>query len=93
MTAASQDLWKEIEEQRKACDAIIQSKDSLITHIKKELKVKDNDFTKLLKQQAEDVNTLLAKMNEQIDSMSKACRCACADTFQKRCAKSVNRGS
>ena len=72
----AQELWTEIEKQRKACKTIIDSKNELIAHIKKALKAKDNEFTKLLKQQTEDIATMLTKMNEQVDSMSQACRCA-----------------
>ena len=71
-----QELWEEIQAQRKACDVIVQSKNDLINHIKKDLKIKDNDFSKLLKQQMDDVGQLLKAMNEQLDSMSHACKCA-----------------
>ena len=67
-----------MEEQRKSCEAIIESKNTLIAHLRKELKVKVNDLNKLLRQQTEDIAQLITKMHEQAEQMSSACQCAAA---------------
>jgi flagellar hook-basal body complex protein FliE len=61
--------------QLSACDAVIQSKNDLIAQIKKDLKTKDNEFAKVLKQQSEDIDTLLKHMSDQTKTMAEACRC------------------
>lgn len=74
--SSMQDLHDEIQAQLAACDAILQSKNGLIKQIEKDLKTKDNDFAKLLKQQSEDVDALLKHMGEQSTAIDEACRCA-----------------
>eukprot|EP00899_Mesostigma_viride_P006912 jgi/Mesvir1/16221/Mv08475-RA.1 len=60
-----QDLFEEIEAQRRACERITESKDRLIADIKAELKLKDDEYVKALKRQAEDVDALLGHMGKQ----------------------------
>lgn len=50
-----QDLHREIEAQKSACKAIIQSKDQLIREFQAELKAKDEEYVKALQQQREDI--------------------------------------
>ncbi|KAG8460460.1 hypothetical protein KFE25_013110 [Diacronema lutheri] len=60
-----QELLYEIELQRDTCARIIASKDHLIREFKAELKLKDDEYVKALKRQAEDVDTLLQRMGAQ----------------------------
>lgn len=69
-----QDLWNAMEAQKADCDSIINSKSVLIAQIKKDLKTMDNDFARLLKQQMDDMNSMLKAMGEQLDGVSVACR-------------------
>jgi hypothetical protein len=83
----AQELWKEIQAQLNACDTVIQSKNDLIAQIKKDLKTKDNEFAKLLKQQSEDIDALLKHMNEQTKTMAEACRCG---SIGMRCTHQIH---
>ena len=65
-----------MEEQRNACESIIESKNTLVAHLRKELKVKDLDLNKLLRQQTEDISQLITRMHEQAEQMNNACQCA-----------------
>lgn len=67
--------------QKSDCNAIIQSKTDLITHIKKDLKTMDNDFAKLLKQQMDDMSQMLTAMTEQLENLSGACKCVSCAVF------------
>lgn len=44
-----QQLYQEIEAQKKACSEIIQSKENLTREFKKQLKMKDEEYVKALK--------------------------------------------
>lgn len=63
-----------MQSQKADCDAIIHSKSQLIAQIKKDLKAMDNDFAKLLKQQMDDMNSMMKAMGDQLDGVSAACR-------------------
>lgn len=67
-----QELLYEIELQRDTCARIIASKDHLIREFKSELKMKDDDYVKALKRQAEDVDTLLQRMGAQFATQRAA---------------------
>lgn len=71
-----QELHADIQSQITSCDMIIASKDKLIHEIKRELKRKDDEFVKILKQEAEDVDLLLETMADQMKRMSTSCRYA-----------------
>lgn len=73
-----QDLWNAMQAQKADCDSIINSKTQLIAQIKKDLKTMDNDFAKLLKQQMDDMNSMLKAMGDQLDGVSVVCR---SDTY------------
>ena len=67
-----QDLHAEIVKQKAACDRIIASKDKLVGEFKAELKLKDDDYVRSLRKQAEEVDELLQLMGEQFREMSNA---------------------
>mmetsp|Transcript_18056 Transcript_18056/g.45712 ORF Transcript_18056/g.45712 Transcript_18056/m.45712 type:complete len:694 (-) Transcript_18056:255-2336(-) len=67
-----QDLHHEIEKQRTSCSSIIASKDELITEIKSELKSKDDEYVRILKKQAEDIDQMLHFMTQQFREMQRA---------------------
>lgn len=69
-----QDLQAEIQEQQGLCQEILGSKDKLITHIRTELKQKDDEYVRTLKQQAEDIDLLLQYMCQQLENMQAAYR-------------------
>ena len=60
-----QNLQKEIDRQKEACDDIIASKDFLIEQFQLELKAKDEEYVKMLKSQVEDVEQLILRMRNQ----------------------------
>lgn len=67
-----QDLAAAIREQRKACDAVLASKDAVIEEIKAELKLRDEAFEEAVHQQRLDVDTLVAAMTRQVISLQEA---------------------
>eukprot|EP00775_Hariotina_reticulata_P011515 gene11515-11658_t len=67
-----QDLFLAIEEQRAACEAVMTSKDLLIADMRAALKSKDEEYVKLLKRQASDVDSVLAAMTKQLQDLSAA---------------------
>ncbi|KAF6263341.1 sperm tail-domain-containing protein [Scenedesmus sp. NREL 46B-D3] len=69
-----QELFQAIEEQRMACEAVIASKDRLIADIRCVLKGKDEEYVKLLKRQAADVDVLLGAMARQLADLAAAYR-------------------
>lgn len=64
-----QDLLKEINAQKEACDKIIHSKDRLISEFQQELKQKDEEYVKALKKQAEDIDRLISTMHQQTKAL------------------------
>mmetsp|Transcript_35004 Transcript_35004/g.99216 ORF Transcript_35004/g.99216 Transcript_35004/m.99216 type:complete len:688 (-) Transcript_35004:130-2193(-) len=67
-----QDLHGEIEKQRRSCAKIVQSKNELISEIKSELKGKDDEYVRVLKKQAEDIDVILHFMTAQFHEMKEA---------------------
>jgi len=65
-----QDLHKAIEEQKARCAAVLASKDTLIAEFHLELKLKDEEYVRGLKQQAEDVDELLKRMRREFKELS-----------------------
>ena len=59
-------------EQRAACSAMTDEKDKLINEFQLELKAKDDEYVKHLKKQAEDVDLVLERMEEQAKTLMKA---------------------
>ena len=60
-----QELLADMNAQKARCAQIIDSKDRLIREFQGELKAKDEEYVKALKRQAEDVESLLARMKKQ----------------------------
>lgn len=60
-----QALQAEIDKQRNSCNEIIASKDRLIRQFQQELKIKDEEYVKMLKSQAEDIEILIKRMRTQ----------------------------
>jgi dynein regulatry complex protein 1 len=66
-----QQLQTLIDEQRERCMEILKSKDELIKQFKLELKIKDEEYIKMLKREAEDVDTLLRRMGSQTSALKE----------------------
>jgi dynein regulatry complex protein 1 len=66
-----QQLYQEIESQKKACGDIIASKDNLIREFKKQLKVKDEEYVKALKKYGDDVEELLRRTRKEIRELQQ----------------------
>ena len=64
-----QELNDQLQFQKSACRQIIESKDRRIEDFKTELKNKDEEYIKMLKQQRVDITTLISKMREQYHSL------------------------
>merc|ERR1719221_1717388 len=60
-----QELNDQLQFQKNACQQIIDSKDRRIRDFQQELKNKDEEYIKMLKQQSADITTLITKMREQ----------------------------
>lgn len=63
-----------LEEQKRACDVLVSGKNDLIAEFRAELKIKDNNFVTDLRSQAQDVQTVLNLMTEQIKSVYEGSR-------------------
>ncbi|KAH9106648.1 hypothetical protein AeMF1_017788 [Aphanomyces euteiches] len=66
-----QELYKQLQLQTEACDAILASKDALIKDFQTQLKGKDEEYVIALKVQAEDVETLVERMSQQYREMQE----------------------
>ena len=67
-----QELHDKLIEQKSACDAMIEEKDKLINELQLELKDQDDHYVQDLKKQAEDIDLLLERMEEQMKTLAKA---------------------
>lgn len=56
---------KAITEQKEAFDKILNSKNGLIKLFQDDLRKKDDDYRKILKEQQEDVDSIIARMRQQ----------------------------
>mmetsp|Transcript_21756 Transcript_21756/g.38264 ORF Transcript_21756/g.38264 Transcript_21756/m.38264 type:complete len:675 (-) Transcript_21756:124-2148(-) len=66
-----QELNDQLQFQVNACQQIIESKDRRIRDFQTELKNKDEEYIKMLKQQSGDITTLIAKMREQYHKLRR----------------------
>lgn len=66
-----QDLNEQLQFQKSACNQIIESKDRRIRDFQNELKNKDEEYIKVLKQQSADITNLIAKMREQYHTLRR----------------------
>ncbi|MCO5600265.1 hypothetical protein L7F22_054375 [Adiantum nelumboides] len=69
---APQELAQHISEQCLACDALVESKESLVKTIHGELKAVDEDYHRMFRQQAKDVDMLVLSMGTQVLSLHNA---------------------
>ncbi|EHB18910.1 hypothetical protein GW7_17036, partial [Heterocephalus glaber] len=69
-----QELWDMLTTQQLHCAGLIEDKNKLISELQQELKIKDDQYVKDLKKQADDISLLLERMEEQVKSMTKAFR-------------------
>ena len=67
-----QEIQELLQQQRAACSAMTDEKDKLINEFQQELKAKDDQYVKHLKKQAEDVDLVLERMEEQAKTLMKA---------------------
>lgn len=66
-----QELSEQLQMQKNACHQIIESKDRRIREFQTELKNKDEEYIRVLKQQNGDVTNLIAKMREQYHTLRR----------------------
>ena len=69
-----QALQQLLKEQKTACDVMLEEKGRLIAEFQEELKAKDEQYVRHLKRQAEDVDLLLERMEEQTRSLMRTYR-------------------
>jgi dynein regulatory complex protein 1 len=67
-----QELDAQLKHQKLACQQIIESKDRRIREFQTELKTKDEDYVKMLKQQGADITSLILKMRDQYHTLRKS---------------------
>ena len=67
-----QELHQEMLNQQAACDTIIASKDAIVTSVRAQLREKDDEYVRMLKQQGEDIDLLLLNMGKQVEDMQTA---------------------
>ena len=61
-------------QQKSACDAMIEEKNKLVKEFQEELKSKDDQYVKDLKKQAEDIDLMVERMEDQIKNLAKTHR-------------------
>merc|ERR1719221_1768529 len=66
-----QELNDQLQFQKNACQQIIESKDRRIRDFQTELKNKDEEYIKMLKQQSSDITTLISKMRDQYHTLRR----------------------
>jgi len=66
-----QELNDQLQFQVNACNQIIESKDRRIRDFQTELKTKDEEYIKMLKQQSADITTLIGKMRDQYHTLRR----------------------
>ncbi|XP_075263922.1 dynein regulatory complex protein 1-like [Convolutriloba macropyga] len=74
MKEIPQDLHDLLMQQKSACDAMIEEKNKLIKEFQEELKTKDDQYVKDLKKQAEDIDLMVERMEDQIKNLTKTHR-------------------
>jgi len=66
-----QELYESIHGQKQACADILASKDSLIREFNLQLKAKDEEYVRALKQQSEDVEEVLERMRAEFKDLQE----------------------
>ena len=64
-----QELYEAIERQKESCTKIVESKDKLIADLKSELKNKDEEYVRALKEQATAIDNLITTMHDRTTDM------------------------
>ncbi|XP_060785447.1 dynein regulatory complex protein 1 [Neoarius graeffei] len=72
--AIHQELRDDLRKQQQLCWQIIEDKNKLISELQQELKGRDDRFVKDRKREAEEVDLLIDRMQEQISSLKKGYR-------------------
>lgn len=60
-----QELHMEINAQMESCNTIIRSKDDLIIDFQQQLRVKDEEYVRMIRQQTDDVDQLIARIRKE----------------------------
>ncbi|XP_067240141.1 dynein regulatory complex protein 1 [Chanodichthys erythropterus] len=68
------DLRDALNSQQQLCEQIIADKNKLISELQQELKASDDRYVKDLKRQANDIDLLAERMEEQVSSLKKSYR-------------------
>lgn len=66
-----QELHEQLQKQKNSCAQIIEGKDRRIRDFQTELKNKDEEYVRTLKQQSGDITSLITKMREQYHAMRR----------------------
>ncbi|XP_006625941.2 dynein regulatory complex protein 1 isoform X1 [Lepisosteus oculatus] len=74
MKEIPQDLREALNMQQQQCALLIEEKNKLITDLQQELKASDDRYVKDLKKQAEDIDLMIERMEEQIKNLMKSYR-------------------
>ncbi|XP_018430142.1 PREDICTED: dynein regulatory complex protein 1, partial [Nanorana parkeri] len=69
-----EELWALLNSQQQQCAQLIEDKNKLIGELQQELKRKDDQYVKDLKKQAEDIDLLIERMEDQVKSLMKTYR-------------------
>ena len=69
-----QALQELLEQQSSSCASMIDEKDKLIGELQEDLKSKDDQYVRYLKKQADDVDLLLERTDEETRVFKKACK-------------------
>jgi dynein regulatory complex protein 1 len=64
-----QELHHEIQLQMESCRSVIKSKDDLINDFQQQLRSKDEEYVRALKQHAEDIDDLLSKIRREFNEL------------------------
>lgn len=64
-----QDLFKAVQEQKQACQRIVDSKDALITDMRTELKAKDDSYVLALKDHTAEIDAMLEAMSREFAAL------------------------
>uniref|UniRef100_A0A8D0CIZ9 Dynein regulatory complex protein 1 n=1 Tax=Scleropages formosus TaxID=113540 RepID=A0A8D0CIZ9_SCLFO len=70
----TRELQEALDSQQQLCTLLLEDKDKLINDLQQELKTNYDQYKKDLKKQAQDVELLVEKMDEQIKNLSKSYR-------------------
>jgi dynein regulatory complex protein 1 len=67
-----QELFQEIQQQMESCSAIIRSKDELINDFQLQLRSKDEEYVRALRQHADDIDSLLNRIRSEFRDLQSA---------------------